>query len=185
LLACTSQPAETRVLLVKCGLQHGRPELRERALNVAATQTAGGRCALQQRLLALLGELLEQRAASDAINGLKGKVRARLLKKLFSYVADIPDSDDESDILSDVVQVPVNAIDNKPIEELPPVKESTLSAKYKAACVKVSEAKDRKSIEKIVKYADQLFADGTMPEHERQLLQKAIESRWDEVPEAA
>lgn len=125
------------------------------------------------------------RDISDALSGLKGKVRARLLKALYSYVADVPDSDDEDDILSSVVQVPVNAIDNKPIEELPPVAEVKLSAKYHSAIEAVNKAADRAAIEKVAKYADKLHADGTMPEHERTLLQAVIEARWDEVPEAA
>jgi hypothetical protein len=67
--AGASEPAEPAVLLLDGLLQHLRPELSQSRLDVAATQAARGRCALQHRLFALAHLGLEERTLLDLCNG--------------------------------------------------------------------------------------------------------------------
>jgi hypothetical protein len=64
------EPAEACVLLVEGLLQHLRPELGQRALQVPASQAARGRCVLQHGLLALAHERLQEGALLDSRDGL-------------------------------------------------------------------------------------------------------------------
>jgi hypothetical protein len=43
---------------------------------------------------------------SDAVSGMKGKIEARILRKLYHYVADIPDESDESSVSAVTVADP-------------------------------------------------------------------------------
>jgi hypothetical protein len=67
--ASACKAAQAAVLLLDGLLQHLRPKLRQRGLNVAASQATSGRGALQQRFLTSLDLSLKASALLDLSNG--------------------------------------------------------------------------------------------------------------------
>lgn len=85
------------------------------------------------------------RDIDEAINGLKGKAEARALRKLFSYVCNVPETPDGDDPI-DVEQPPMVAIDvaSGPVE--PPLGERATAARNA-----ISGAEDLKGLETIMR----------------------------------